>query len=273
MKKHWKNIGLLLTVSFAVATFSSCGNNNEPGPRVPHENFFVIKAEDVQNAPDTVEFVQVIMSSEIASFDVIAKAPFQNNGFELSLPNRIRSEYMRLIAEDLKEFENAVVSSETASLFSIIDNIHAFSSDTTYNGLLGDVLKFHYEDNISTTGKRVEYLAQWIFVDEDVTVEASFSVSDMEPGVKIILNMFVDWDLQKGWNEAYILAEFFVDMTTIPITITITQTYTTTKPANAAFEWVFMGEGAWSSRIIQTKINSFPLLINENPLLNRMLQR
>jgi hypothetical protein len=272
MKKYFFNIGLLFAAGLTISVFNSCKDNEPTKPEPPVETFFVIKAENIVGAPQGVATVIIEGIPEITADDIViptifVEAPFRNNGFELPLPNNVPAKYMLLVTEDLEEFENVTISDKNASYMTVQGGITALSSNDAFLGIFANYYEF---DNTMTTGEGASYLEVWMYADRDVIANAEESLTETQMGITIVVNIIVDFDLKKGWNEAYVISEVTVNQQTW--TITITQTYTTTKPADVAFEWIFLTEDMFASVQSKMKTKSFSL-IDKNSLIEKMMKK
>ena len=211
MKKRFLNIGLLLTMSLAVVNFTSC-NNDEPDR--PSETGFIIKGENVIGNTSGVASAKIVWwdfdeQTNEQTFDVIAEAPFVNNGFTLRVPTSLTDDF--LLSVNLLLSREATVSDRNA-MIAIVYGINAFNSSRSH---IGDFLLMNIDNDDKS------YATVWFYTDRDISIEGKNN-ADVE----------FNLSLKKGWNISY-FARNNVDETVL---------WTTQRPAGVELKWYFDDE-------------------------------
>jgi len=204
MKKAFLNIGLLLAISFAAASFSSCSS------RKAH----VIRAENVHGSTSLVKSVRIVREIEPtptgSRIHALALALFENNGFRINLPQTMPDSWLFPLDEFIEEAEGFTISDKDAKVYILFRELTGCTSTKrTYGDFRLKVNDDHF---------RIEIM--WIYTDRNVSIE---SENDEE---KISLN------LKRGWNKVYLIDE------------RVDETYffvmTTQRPTDANFQWYFL---------------------------------
>jgi len=208
MKKRFLNIGLLLTMSLAVVNFVSCNRNEPDEPNNPN----VIKAENVTGNPSGVRTVKAGLwdydpQTWEGTFEVIAQAPFMNNGFTLNLPENLADRFLELVTEDAPG--SITISDENAKWSVGGLRFYAFNSAGEEIGSF----EFGNRDNNDKV-----YYVNWIYTDRNVTITGRYSTLEF--------NM----RLRTGWNMMY---DFYDEVNRIGSRIT-------QRPAGVEFQWYFI---------------------------------
>ena len=232
MKKHFLNIGLLFTIGLATVAFVSCKTDKA-------DESFVIKAENVMNSSDETKTVVVgwFDENEIGQFMSslpFAQAPFQNNGFELTLPGNISTEYLSLISYMLNEFDEFYVSDVNAQWFGLIyvNTIQALDVNGSRINIISLMDTFEDDD------KWQEWRVGWIYADRDVVVRKEARFLGYETWIDTR-----DLNLKRGWNTVYMMSEVITNQQKV------TTVLTTTKPVGVNFQWVAEDKGEVWMRI------------------------
>ena len=114
-----------------------------------------------------------------SDYDVIAQAPYKNNGFTLELPATMAAKYLEPI-----EVEEGVTVSDRNAKYYELEEFSGFDKDDETIGYfyLGD------EDDSNVS---------WLYVDRDVTVKGEYNYEDYTEKY--------DVKLKKGWNVVYVI--------------------------------------------------------------------
>lgn len=231
MKNKFSKIYLFLAISALSSAFISCDNNDSDGGSSSSAN--KITATNVANSSDQIKTVRGTSSSETEeSEDVIAEAPYSNNGFTLTLPATLDAKYLSTVNVD-DMGSGFVISNPNAKIGSLNDlqafdvadeNIGSFyygySNETTYSGGSGF----------------------WLYVDSDVNITGT----DSETAEGFTSELIMDMKLKKGWNLAYGTVQ--MDLANSKMTMK----YSKSKPSGMTFTWSFEDySGKTSSTPIQ----------------------
>ena len=148
---------------------------------------------------------------DYGDYDVIAQAPYKNNGFTLELPASLSANYLRPIS----------------SLIADEEDVHFFSiSDKTVRGCFLDIIAYDSDDR--RIGYHLTYVGTndyvfcdvfWLYVNKDVVIKGKYEdYWDRE---------IIDLNLKKGWNICYYWDDDFTD----------TDYFTSKKPSGLNFAW------------------------------------
>jgi len=222
MKKRFLNIGLLLTMSLAVVNFTSC-NNDEPDS--PGRTVTEIRATNVTGNTSGVTTVKLIgdfnwVDGEL-SIDVIAQAPFVNNGFTLNLPATLDDRFLFPLWNEEEVGEGVTISDKEAKIF-VAFEFFGFDSD---GNPIGD---FAF---IAESDERF-YIAAWFYVDRNVSM-----IGEID-GERINVSF------RKGWNIMYSAFDEAGG-----------QFSTTQRPAGVEFGWDFHRYGDTRAKSLRS-VNS-----------------
>jgi len=222
MKKRFLNIGLLLTMSFAIINFISCNNEpDEPKEQTPDihpaETITEIRAERVLGGSTTdVETIKLYGWSDFErNFDVIAQAPFINGGFTLKLPETLADEYLFLLSQDAPE--TVTISDRNAMVYS--EFLEAYNKNGKFVGYIG-FIGIDYN-------RPTYYEAVWFYADGDFYFTGKHE------------QMTFNVSLKKGWNVIYFVFDF-VDETELLTS--------TPPPADIRMRWHFEPSESKSTR-------------------------
>jgi hypothetical protein len=211
MKKSFLKIGLFLAMGLVAAMFYACdkdeekqgteeGNGNENGNENnngnSNEGTFTITATNVINSSSQIVTLKL---------DVIAQAPYKNNGFTLELPATVSVQLLNpIIGGTITE---STVSDKTAKWY-VLKEFDAYNKDDVKIGRL-----LYVTEETVTNGD--ENGVSWFYVDKNVTIKGEGS------------RAIYDMDLKKGWNVVYVYKSQNI------------YTFTTSKPSGYVYNWYF----------------------------------
>jgi len=211
MRKNFKTIGLLLTMSIILVNFTSC-NNNEPD--APRQTFTSIIAENVignTSGIATVKLGDRMWGHMGERYTVFAEAPFVNNGFVLNLP-----EYMPgHVGGGWVLPDDAVVTNRDARS-DLREWLEAFDENGNYMGLF--FLQHETDDKF--------YSVAWMYSDRPHSMRSKETIMGSD-GFSFLRKLNIE--LEKGWNLTYFISDR-VNRTTLR---------TMEKPAGVEFRWYF----------------------------------
>ena len=234
MKKSFKKIGLFLALGLTTAIFNSCNkdDDNKGGDDGNGGSSSVSKitATNVIDGSTQIKTVKALVywGENYDNVEVIAQAPYQNNGFTLELPATLSAKYLEALDEgEMKGFSISDKNVKGSSF----DGFSGYDKDGNEIGV------FLYEERNENAGPLAGHLAGWVYVDGDVTIKGEQKDSDSDSEYTYEWSSKVDYKLKKGWNIVYASYTYTYDETTK--TIKISAIATTQKPANVNFNWYF----------------------------------
>ena len=139
--------------------------------------------------------------------EILARAPYINNGFVLELPATMDTKYLELFPEDL--LNTISISDKSVRLFRF-DDIAAFDVNDKEVG-------FFYLETGDTAA--TDIFVSWFYVDKNVTVKGKIELGNEIYNYNLIL--------KKGWNVVY------VNSTKNGVT------YTSQKSSGETYSWNF----------------------------------
>ena len=218
-KSIFLKIGLFLVLGFTAAVFTSCDKNNDSdnnGGSVAS----TITATNVINSSSQIITVKAMVDGD----DVLAQAPYQNNGFILKLPENVAAKYLDIFfTEDIPQ--GITVSDKNAkSLF--LESIDGYNAND--NAIGNFLLEEVNGDN--------EHYTIWVYADRDVTIKGEFK--EIEDDYEYVFK--IDLTLKKGWNavcESYVSS--YNNSTKKDV---YAESYTSQKPSGVNYSWHFYGD-------------------------------
>ena len=240
MKTTFLKLGLLLTMSFAVATFISCSRDleafDEPNPPPnecdcaleafgdppPSELISKIKAKNIIALYGSTDEVVSVgfrqLQSTIAGIisDIYVETPFLHNGFTLQLPSLSDD---LIFPPDIFMIPLTIRGNQNIR-WRLHNGIHAF--DINRNREVGI---FHYE--ILDKENVIRITTMWIYADSDAIVTGDYTRCHPWVGCHRII---ADVNVRKGWNIVYSITK---EIDEIPTTITTSQ-----RPSGS-FVWAY----------------------------------
>jgi len=215
MKKSILSIGLLLAVSFAVVSFTSCSS------RKPN----VIRAENILGSTRFVESVRIIREIEPTStgrrIQLLAIAPLENNGFRLNLPLILPDKWLFPLDEFIEEAEGITISDKDARVYMLFRELSGWDN---YGRIYGD-FRLRVDDD------RFWIETMWIYADRNVSITGEINGE---------FNEEYSLNLKRGWNRAYIIND----------SVNETHLMTTQRPADANFQWRFLFRSGSDGRLV-----------------------
>ncbi|MCL2597363.1 MAG: hypothetical protein FWD66_06850 [Paludibacter sp.] len=227
-----RNVIALAACLAGFTVFWGCGKDNEPnGNGNIEDNVSKITATDVINSSSYIVTVKVEMWSDEeghGSGEIIAQAPYKNNGFTLELPATVSDKYMYLLGDA----PNGITISDKTAKCSYGMNIDAYDSYDDY--FIG---RFRLTDYENSDGMTNTSGVMWYYVDKNVTIKGE---SKKIEGNKEYIGKY-DMDLKKGWNVVYSNdIENYDSSTGIYVD---TYTATTHKPSELDYQWYYYSYG------------------------------
>lgn len=240
MKNKFSKFYLFLAIGALSSAFISCDDNDSDGGS--SSSAYKITATNVANSSEQIKTVKGTSYSETEeSEDVIAEAPYSNNGFTLTLPATLDAEYLSTI--NVEEMGSSFVISNPNAKVGSLDDIAAFDEANENIGSL-----FYGYENEATYSAG---MAGWLYADSDVNIAGT--ESETEDG--FTSEAVMDMKLKKGWNIFY--ATNKIDI----VNMKYTMKFSTTKPSGMTFTWNFEDySGKTSSKpaqMLRSKLNIF----------------
>ena len=128
MKKKFIKIVLFLTLGLSTAVFYSC-EGDDVGIGI-EGNPFKITATNVKNSSPHITTVAAFIhwrdANNVSQYDVIAQAPYKNNGFTLELPAIVPAKYLSPIAQEMEE---GFVISDKQAKYGEVELIEGYDKD------------------------------------------------------------------------------------------------------------------------------------------------
>jgi len=201
-----KNLTLLASAMFFIATLASCsndddynnghtnGNDNgydnggdEPPPPPPTPPFtLVAQVENGHSLNDRVSYVVAITDN--VSRHELARASFADGGFTLTLPTSVDTSYLISIFDRFDErFIN--VSDSDLKISQIIINGLSASDNRIVEFYYGGVITYNMAQLV--TGETF-----FFYADRDATVVGTFRDGHLSHNI--------DVSFRKGWNRVYV---------------------------------------------------------------------
>ncbi|MDR0295457.1 MAG: hypothetical protein LBH91_04605 [Prevotellaceae bacterium] len=226
MKNVFLKFGLFLAFGLSTAVFYSCSKDKDDNG-IGGDASKIIATNVMSNASSEIVTVKVEVHwhDEDGEYhdDVIAQAPFRNNGFTLQLPTMVPDKYLKLLEYHLYG-SYAISDRQAKTLVSFPElDICAYDKDDNHIGYVWLADNKRLDD-----GNWVE----WVYIDRDVTITMEYSeeYNDIRYTDKMNLN------LKKGWNVAYHISTEY------------TWTFTTQKPSGVTFNWYAGYSDGWSAK-------------------------
>ena len=218
---------LFLALGLTTAVFYSCEKDDDGGNGAIGGNASKITATNVINGSTQLTTVKAIASSSLTEDDVIAQAPYKNNGFTLELPATVSDKYLiSIMAAGTQDLVDTIVSDKNAKLYEL-GVIYGYDKDENEIGF------FHLEGE--NNGGDEYYYTDWIYVDRDVTVKGE--IKDLYYRDDYGMIEKYNWELKKGWNITYENITYsYDDSTGREVDI---NTYTSQKPSGISYLWKY----------------------------------
>ena len=227
---------LFLALGLTTAVFYSCEKDDDGGNGSIGENASKITATNVINGSTqltTIKACAYWYSGDIESGDfesgedVIAQAPYKNNGFTLELPATLSAKYLiPIMAAGTQELVDTIVSDKNANVYDL-GVLYGFDKEENEIGFL------HLEG--TNNGGDEYYYTDWMYADRDVTVKGE--VKDIYYRDDYGMIEKYDWELKKGWNVVYSShIDSYDDSTGRKVEI---HTYTSQKPSGISYLWKY----------------------------------
>lgn len=184
MKRIFFNFGLFLALGLTIVVFNSCEKDDDKDGGTNDGTASKITATNVINGTTQIITVKALADWEIGDEDygrdIIAQAPYQNNGFTLELPATLEAKYLETDAYDL---EGISVSDRNFKSY-FFEDVNGYNEG-------GDKIGCFYleEENDDSN-----HYTSWMYVDRDVTIKGESNEIDVE---------YFDLTLNKGWNLVY----------------------------------------------------------------------
>jgi len=210
MKPVFFKLVSFLVVGFMVATFSSYGNNDTSTK---------ITATGIQIGSET-DFVTTVKAYFVRN-NVIAEAPFQNNGFTLQIPATVLPCLLSPVGND-----SVRISVPHLMIIAYNENgnpIGTFSLLYSQGNFLnvGSV-----EEPILRT-ETFSWHQVWLYADRDAVIREGSRLA--------ISTQTDDLNLRRGWNVVYFVSHTI----TVRGVSTDTRTYQNQSPKDMSFSWHF----------------------------------
>jgi len=235
MSKHFKKYALLLIAGLVICSMScekdskSGGDNPDPKP----DTGFVIEAKNVIGGNDNIATVKAsVWNEQSKEWDTIATGKYENDGFKLTLPFTLNSEYLYTIGDE--GFPEGVnVSNLNAKI--TLESISFFACNED-GGEIGIVYCKGETSNNSVD-------ANYVYADRNFTITGTYTAVYGSTTEIVTL----DYSLKKGWNTIYSRREesggncyYF--------------TLTTKKPSDVTLEWKCRDWSPPSATTLQNKL-------------------
>jgi len=194
-------------VLFTALSFTGCDKDKEKP--VPTPDGFIINAQ-VKNGANFNALVDEVRAMSYGDEDVfvLAKAPYQNGGFKITLPGKVDEKLLFPMDDDAPE---GITISDRNVKICTAESFEAYKNGEHFDDLIQVAI------NLSTFSM---VQRMYMYADRNVTITGVAQEEEM--------TMTYDIDFKKGWNAAYISISF----------MTGTMTFTTTPPATLP-EWWF----------------------------------
>ena len=221
MKKVFNTLGLIAI--FAVISFTSCNRNDEPNN---NPATFTIRANYVIGSEySNIALVEAVVENDRWRTFVVGEAPFQNNGFNLSLTTDIPTSFLQSVTNGLENESNITISDRNANIARFF-RLEAYDENGRF---VGDLLNF------AGTNSGF-YDKAWFFADRPVTISGSTRRDSWQ--------VYFDLNLRRGWNVVFIHKgenqNGWID------------TFSSQRPNNVDFVWSFVSWNNWSSEDLTT---------------------
>ena len=178
------------------------------------EGSFVINAQvkNGANFNNLVDEVWAWVDDEFVELDnnsdyVIAKAPYENGGFKITLPNTFDQRLLfpiTVITEDVPS--GMITISDNNAKICVISWFEAYKNGHYFD----DILEVCPDANMD-----MDFMVGYFFTDRDVTMTGNYE--------EVIINM----DLKQGWNAVYMIEDF------------VSESTMTTERPSFTIEWWF----------------------------------
>ena len=237
MKSSFKKIGLFLVLGLTTAVFYSCDkddNDNNGG------NALKITAAYVVNGSTQVTTVKALAYWESGDYDygsdVIAQAPYANNGFTLELPPTVTVKSLNSISEDA--MQGVSISNKNAKIL-FLEDIEGYDKDENELG-------YFYLEGDFDNGE--DFYTSWLYADRDVTING---VTQNIHGNYEYIERY-DLKLKKGWNVVY--DDYIESYNNLTGREEYTSSFTSQKRSERNYLWRFHGN--YDSRSAQATTKS-----------------
>jgi len=219
---YLRNVATIVVCLAGLTVFSGCKKDKDNDPDVG-DNASKITATNVINSSSQIVTVKAQIHWHDDDYqcqdDVIAQAPYKDNGFTLELPATVSNKYLYLLAEEMPDV--ITISDKTVNAADIY--IEAFDKDD--NNIGG----FYLTNNDESV------YAMWYYVDKNVTIKGEYKEIYEEYDEEEIGKY--DVDLKKGWNVVYwSWTESHNNSTGRDV---YTYTMTSQKPSGVNLSWFF----------------------------------
>lgn len=182
MKKSvFSFFSFVLFLSVLSASFTACNKDDDDGDSSTVGSKITATVSGVGSGQvDTV----VLYYSAHATYELIAKAAFKNNGFTMELPETLPSRYLETLKNDMPA---GVAISDASAKGCFNTSIRALKNDS----FVGDI------EYLNFSGKEEDYktgaaYVELVFVDRDVTITGTDTNDDY--------TQQYNCNLKKGWN-------------------------------------------------------------------------
>lgn len=223
MKRNFFNFGLFLALGLTIVVFNSCEKDDDKDGGTNYGTASKITATNVINGTTQIITVKALAYWEIgdedSGSDIIAQAPYQNNGFTLELPATLEAKYLETDAYDL---EGVSVSDRNFKSY-FFDDVYGYNEGDVQIGYF--YLEEENDDN--------EHYTSWMYVDRDVTIKGESNEIDVEYNEEHIDKF--DLTLNKGWNLVYDSYTYSYENGRDVFSCTITSN----KPSGINYTWNF----------------------------------
>ena len=215
MKKRNYNLIAGLFVALAVF-FTSCeGDDNASGDNalIISDDASIIKVTGIQEFTTVRAEIGYEYDDKVYC-DIIAEAPYKNNGFTLELPRTLPAKYLKVFNNEfISDFydTSTVTLSDNNANFCFSLSIRPYDNAVLFLASWNEHEE-HYVD------------VEWIYADRDVSINGECRDRDEDSPIPLKMNM----NLKKGWNVVYI-TQTYSDNYSI--------SYTDKKPSGVTFRW------------------------------------
>ncbi|MCL2329426.1 MAG: hypothetical protein FWC39_13055 [Bacteroidetes bacterium] len=220
MKKTLLHFGLFLALGLSTTLFYACKKDKD------NTGGYRITATNVINGSTQIASVKVIAFNWFdedydEGFELIAQAPYRNNGFTLTLPATMPDKYLLSIeAAGLQGLQGISISNNNVKLY-ILDHCKGYDKDDNEIGIF-----YLMEQTDNSTN-----MTYWMYVNGDVTIQGERS------GIYGLIEKY-DLTLKKGWNVVY--GNYTESFDGLAI-----YTITSKKPSGVDCQWNFLADNSY----------------------------
>ena len=175
--KKFRLFATLLVVLCTTTFFTSCRNDDD------NNKDFEIRATNVINSNSDIAFVRAMIWSWNWGCDlylIAGEAPFQNNGFTLSLIDNVPNYFLHRWSNEV--FTYNVIVSDANAKFAWWLTFIAYNSDGNQIGY------FRLED---IRENEIYHWIEWFYADRNATIRGFYA------------GRIYDWNFRRGWNVIY----------------------------------------------------------------------